>query len=168
VRQWDLVVGLGRPPQARPRASYADFPAPRRRRNCRASGRRFTSSAPPPRSANISRSSGCAPSNVDGGSDYAVTSDGGDYTVHVVVGVDPENRRHKSRPQRRAPLSTEAYALLRACAGRCGASAFWSAAILRRSASMRLMARRGTAQLCFGCGAMPACLALRCVISASS
>lgn len=26
-----------------------------------------------------------------GGSDYAVTADGGDYTVHVVVGVDPED-----------------------------------------------------------------------------
>lgn len=29
---------------------------------------------------------------VYGGSDYAVTADGGDYTVHAVVGVDPENR----------------------------------------------------------------------------
>jgi predicted phage terminase large subunit-like protein len=29
---------------------------------------------------------------VYGGSDYAVTSDGGDYTVHVVVGVDPDER----------------------------------------------------------------------------
>jgi predicted phage terminase large subunit-like protein len=29
---------------------------------------------------------------VYGGSDYAVTSDGGDYTVHVVVGVDEEHR----------------------------------------------------------------------------
>jgi predicted phage terminase large subunit-like protein len=28
---------------------------------------------------------------VYGGSDYAVTADGGDYTVHIVVGVDPEN-----------------------------------------------------------------------------
>ena len=28
------------------------------------------------------------------GSDYAVTSDGGDYTVHVVVGVDPEGRMY--------------------------------------------------------------------------
>lgn len=27
---------------------------------------------------------------VYGGSDYAVTSDGGDYTVHVVIGVDPD------------------------------------------------------------------------------
>lgn len=29
---------------------------------------------------------------VYGGSDYAVTGDGGDYTVHIVVGVDPEDR----------------------------------------------------------------------------
>lgn len=27
-----------------------------------------------------------------GGSDYAVTADGGDYTVHVVVGLDPDGR----------------------------------------------------------------------------
>lgn len=31
---------------------------------------------------------------VYGGSDYAVTADGGDYTVHVVVGVDPEGRMY--------------------------------------------------------------------------
>jgi predicted phage terminase large subunit-like protein len=30
--------------------------------------------------------------NVYGASDYAVTADGGDYTVHIVVGVDPEWR----------------------------------------------------------------------------
>lgn len=30
--------------------------------------------------------------NVYGGSDYAVTADGGDFTVHIVVGVDPEDR----------------------------------------------------------------------------
>jgi predicted phage terminase large subunit-like protein len=29
-----------------------------------------------------------------GGSDYAVTADGGDYTVHAVVGVDPEGRMY--------------------------------------------------------------------------
>lgn len=29
-----------------------------------------------------------------GGSDYAVTADGGDYTVHAVVGIDPENRMY--------------------------------------------------------------------------
>lgn len=29
---------------------------------------------------------------VYGASDYAVTSDGGDYTVHIVVGVDPNNQ----------------------------------------------------------------------------
>jgi predicted phage terminase large subunit-like protein len=31
---------------------------------------------------------------VYGGSDYAVTDDGGDYTVHAVVGIDPENRMY--------------------------------------------------------------------------
>jgi predicted phage terminase large subunit-like protein len=30
--------------------------------------------------------------NVYGGSDYAVTADGGDYTVHVVVGIDADGR----------------------------------------------------------------------------
>lgn len=32
--------------------------------------------------------------HVYGASDYAVTADGGDYTTHVVVGVDPENRMY--------------------------------------------------------------------------
>jgi predicted phage terminase large subunit-like protein len=32
--------------------------------------------------------------NVYGGSDYAVTANGGDYTVHAVVGVDPENQMY--------------------------------------------------------------------------
>lgn len=31
---------------------------------------------------------------VYGGSDYAVTSDGGDYTVHAVVGLDPDGRMY--------------------------------------------------------------------------
>lgn len=31
---------------------------------------------------------------VYGGSDYAVTSDGGDYTTHAVVGLDPEGRMY--------------------------------------------------------------------------
>jgi predicted phage terminase large subunit-like protein len=31
---------------------------------------------------------------VYGGSDYAVTEDGGDYTVHAVVGIDPEDRMY--------------------------------------------------------------------------
>lgn len=30
--------------------------------------------------------------HIYGASDYATTSDGGDYTVHIVVGVDPEHR----------------------------------------------------------------------------
>jgi hypothetical protein len=29
-----------------------------------------------------------------GGSDCAVTADGGDYTVHLVVGLDPEGRMY--------------------------------------------------------------------------
>src|SRR6185312_13407467 len=29
-----------------------------------------------------------------GGSDYAVTADGGDYTVHLVVGLDPDGRMY--------------------------------------------------------------------------
>ena len=29
---------------------------------------------------------------VYGGSDFAVTTNGGDYTVHVVVGLDPDGR----------------------------------------------------------------------------
>jgi predicted phage terminase large subunit-like protein len=29
-----------------------------------------------------------------GGSDYAVTKDGGDYTVHAVVGIDPEDKMY--------------------------------------------------------------------------
>jgi len=29
-----------------------------------------------------------------GGSDYAVTADGGDYTVHLVVGIDPEGQMY--------------------------------------------------------------------------
>ena len=32
--------------------------------------------------------------NVYGGSDFAVTSDGGDWTVHVVVGIDPQKRMY--------------------------------------------------------------------------
>ena len=31
---------------------------------------------------------------VYGGSDYAVTADGGDYTVHAVVGLDPDSRMY--------------------------------------------------------------------------
>jgi predicted phage terminase large subunit-like protein len=31
---------------------------------------------------------------VYGGSDYAVTADGGDYTVHLVVGLDPDGRMY--------------------------------------------------------------------------
>jgi hypothetical protein len=37
---------------------------------------------------------------VYGASDYAVTADGGDYTVHIVVGVDPEWRIYVLDPWR--------------------------------------------------------------------
>jgi hypothetical protein len=49
---------------------------------------------------------------VYGGSDYAVTADGGDYTVHLVVGLDPEggcicsisgvDRRHRTNGSKRS------------------------------------------------------------------
>jgi predicted phage terminase large subunit-like protein len=32
--------------------------------------------------------------SIYGGSDYAVTADGGDYTVHGVIGIDPEGRMY--------------------------------------------------------------------------
>jgi hypothetical protein len=42
--------------------------------------------------------------NVYGGSDYAVTSRGGDYTVHIVVGVDPEKPHVPARSLARPAL----------------------------------------------------------------
>lgn len=44
----------------------------------------FRPAAPPPRDQ----------MRIYGASDYAVTADGGDYTVHVVVGIDPDGRMH--------------------------------------------------------------------------
>jgi predicted phage terminase large subunit-like protein len=44
---------------------------------------------------------------VYGGSDYAVTADGGDYTVHVVVGIDPENRMYLLDLWRKQAASNE-------------------------------------------------------------
>lgn len=44
---------------------------------------------------------------VYGGSDYAVTSNGGDYTVHVVVGLDPEGRMYLLDLWRRQAASDE-------------------------------------------------------------
>jgi predicted phage terminase large subunit-like protein len=44
----------------------------------------FKTMAPPPREQ----------MRIYGGSDYAVTSQGGDYTVHAVVGIDPDGRMH--------------------------------------------------------------------------
>ena len=42
-----------------------------------------------------------------GGSDYAVTADGGDYTVHVVVGLDPEGRMYLLDVWRKQAASDE-------------------------------------------------------------
>jgi predicted phage terminase large subunit-like protein len=42
-----------------------------------------------------------------GASDYAVTADGGDYTVHVIVGVDPENNLYLLDLWRRQSASDE-------------------------------------------------------------
>lgn len=44
---------------------------------------------------------------VYGGSDYAVTADGGDYTVHVVVGIDPDGRMYLLDLWRKQSSSSE-------------------------------------------------------------
>jgi predicted phage terminase large subunit-like protein len=44
---------------------------------------------------------------VYGGSDYAVTTEGGDYTVHVVVGLDPEGRMYLLDMWRKQSASDE-------------------------------------------------------------
>ena len=44
---------------------------------------------------------------VYGGSDYAVTADGGDYTVHIVVGIDPEGRMYLLDRWRKQSASDE-------------------------------------------------------------
>lgn len=44
---------------------------------------------------------------VYGASDYAVTEKGGDYTVHIVVGVDPDNRMYLLDLWRRQTASDE-------------------------------------------------------------
>lgn len=44
---------------------------------------------------------------VYGGSDYAVTADGGDYTCHAVVGLDPEGRMYLLDLWRRQAASDE-------------------------------------------------------------
>jgi predicted phage terminase large subunit-like protein len=44
---------------------------------------------------------------VYGGSDYAVTADGGDYTVHIVVGLDPEGRMYLMDLWRKQTASDE-------------------------------------------------------------
>lgn len=44
---------------------------------------------------------------VYGGSDYAVTADGGDFTVHVVIGIDPEGRMYLLDLWRKQAASNE-------------------------------------------------------------
>ena len=44
---------------------------------------------------------------VYGGSDYAVTADGGDYTGHLVVGLDPEGRMYLLDRWRKQTASDE-------------------------------------------------------------
>jgi predicted phage terminase large subunit-like protein len=44
---------------------------------------------------------------VYGGSDYAVTADGGDYTAHIVVGLDPEGRMYLMDLWRKQSASDE-------------------------------------------------------------
>ena len=69
--------------------------------SCPATGRRSTSRSRRRIPAIISRPNGLKPYHdappretmtIYGASDYAVTDDGGDYTVHIVVGVDPQKR----------------------------------------------------------------------------
>jgi hypothetical protein len=70
-------------PGSRPGWLYQQRPAPETGDYFKAEWFRTYASEPPRQTLNIY-----------GGSDYAVTSHGGDYTVHVVVGVDPENRMY--------------------------------------------------------------------------
>jgi predicted phage terminase large subunit-like protein len=53
----------------------------------------------------------CSPRGISlrvyGGSDYAVTADGGDYTVHFVVGIDPEGRMYLLDHWRKQSASDE-------------------------------------------------------------
>ena len=68
-------------------------------------------------------------------------------------------------------LRHDTHALLRAGAAGVplrGAAGFLSSATLRRSASMRLITRRGAAKVGFGSFTVPACRALRWASSASS
>lgn len=57
----------------------------------------FRVASPPPREE----------MRIYGGSDYAVTADGGDYTVHVVVGIDADDRMHLLDVWRRQAASDE-------------------------------------------------------------
>jgi hypothetical protein len=78
-RKIKLAIGAARLVGALPAAAGARRPATISRPN----GSSLTSH-PPARET----------MRVYGGSDYAVTADGGDYTGHVVVGIDPEGRMY--------------------------------------------------------------------------
>lgn len=64
-------------------ALYQQRPAPEEGDYFKAEWLRPYTTAPDPKTLRIY-----------GGSDYAVTADGGDYTVHAVVGLDPEGRMY--------------------------------------------------------------------------
>jgi predicted phage terminase large subunit-like protein len=64
-------------------ALYQQRPAPEEGDYFKADWFRSYTTAPDPKTLRIY-----------GGSDYAVTADGGDYTCHVVVGLDPEGRMY--------------------------------------------------------------------------
>jgi len=61
-----------------------------------------------------------------GGSDYAVTADGGDYTVHLVVGLDPDGRMYLLDRWRKQSSSDE-----------------WIEALIARLADEDIVAARG-------------------------
>ena len=80
---------------------YGDFLRHERTRSQRATGQRSTSNGRRRKKAHQFKAEWLKPYHthprleelaVYGGSDYAVTSDGGDYTCHVVVGVDVDGR----------------------------------------------------------------------------
>jgi hypothetical protein len=98
--------------------------------------------------------------SVYGGSDYAVTADGGDYTVHAVIGVDPEDRMYLLDIWRKQAASNEwveawcangsrnsgpkSWCRSRPVSGRFSSSARRSARRTRRASSSRCAATRAS------------------------
>ena len=110
-RKWEVLrlpmeAEAGR--SARPRAGRAAVAGVVHRPTCAptpsaisAPGRRCTSRRRHPTPASTSSAAGCGlpcrcrgarTCAIYGASDYAVTADGGDWTVHVVIGMDPDDR----------------------------------------------------------------------------